>query len=346
VGNWSRYGHILQGRYLDFGNPSALSGQVVSNGVGPTPSGTLLSVFGGAYSAISPAIARPYTDEISFGAQENLLLHRIAASVRFFRRDDHHLIGLENTGVPVSDYTPVQIVDPGYEGIPNSPGGQLLTLYNEDPAALGHDFLLLTNPNGLRSSFKGVEARFAARVRSAFEFSASFTASKTLATTSPGNSPFQNDTGFVGTLGINPNTLLFDQGVTYFDHTFTAKVTGYYSAPHGFYLAVVAPYFDGSPFGRLLFVNGFNQGPFFVRATPTGHPGGFQTQHDATIDVRLARDTRLPRGTLSSYVDVFNVMNWNSDTEESALTGPGFMLRIPLAIQAPRTARLGLAWRF
>ena len=336
-GSWSRYGQLLQGLYLDYGNPSALGGEVFQKAAGSgVPPGTLLRVFGGSYSAISPNLARPYTDEITFGLQKTVP-NRWTASLRFFDRYDYHRIGLENTGVPFSDYTPVQETDPGND--------QVLTLYNEKPSALGHDFLLLTNPAGLHSSFQGFEIRYSAHVHS-IQFSASFTASQAMASTSPGNSPFENDTGFVGSLGTNPNTLLFAQGRTYFDRAFTAKVSAYYQAPHGFYLAMVAPYFDGAPFGRLLFVDGFNQGPFFVRATPVGEPGGFRTEHNATIDVRLARDFHLPLGVLTGYADVFNIMNWNSSTEESALTGPDFALRVPLAIEAPRTIRLGIAWKF
>jgi hypothetical protein len=351
-GSWSRYGHLLQGRYLDLGNPAALGGQVYawqdSDGDGvaqPQEVGPLLRRFGGPYSAVARNIARPYTDEISFGLQENLG-NRLTAYVRFFRRDDHRLIAVANTGVPFSDYTPVQYTDPGNDGIYGTGDDQVLTLYNEKPSALGNDFLLLTNPAGLHASYKGVQFLVAARVRNSWEFSVNFTAGQTLARTSPGNSPFQNDTGFVGTLGIDPNTLVMSQGRTYFDRGFMSKVTAHYNAPYGFYVATVATWFDGAPFGRLLFVNGFNQGPFFVRATPVGHPGGFQTQLNATIDVRLARDFRLPRGTLSGYFDVFNIMNWNSNTQESDLTGPAFLSRVPLSVEPPRTVRLGVAWHF
>jgi len=185
-----------------------------------------------------------------------------------------------------------------------------------------------------------------AHLRNSWEFSASFSAEQTMARTSPGNSPFQNDTGFVGSLGVDPNTLVMSQGRTYFDRAYMGKITAYYAAPHGFYLAAVATYFDGAPFGRLLFVNGFNQGPFFVRATPVGHPGGFQTQLNSTLDVRLARDFRLRRGAFSCYLDVFNILNLNSNTREADLTGPAFVLRVPLAVEMPRTARLGVAWNF
>jgi hypothetical protein len=350
-GSWSRYGHLLQGRYLDFGNPAALGAQVFawqdSNRDGivqPQEVGQLLRVFGGPYSAVDRNIGRPYTDEISFGVQENLG-NRLTAYVRFFRRDDHRLIALENTGVPFSDYTPVQYTDPGNDGTYGTADDQILTLYNEKPSALGHDFLLLTNP-GLHASYEGTQVLVMARVRKSWEFSVNFTAGKTAARTAPGNNPFQDDTGFIGTLGIDPNTLVMSQGRTYFDRGYMGKITAYYAAPHGFYLAAVASYFDGAPFARLLFLNGFNQGPFFVKATPVGHPGGFQTQLNATVDVRLARDFHLERSTLSAYLDVFNIMNWNSNTRESALTSPDFILRVPLAVEAPRTVRLGLAWHF
>jgi hypothetical protein len=350
-GSWSRYGQLLQGRYLDFGNPAALGAQVFSwhdsNGDGvaqPQEVGPLLRVFGGPYSAVAQNIARPFTDEISFGVQENLGNH-LTAYVRFFRRDDHRLIAQENTGVPFSQYTPVQYSDPGNDGIFGTADDQVLTLYNEKPSALGHDFLVLTNP-GLRATYLGAQFFVMVRVRKSFEFSANFTPGKTSARTAPGNNPFQDDTGFVGTLGMDPNTLVMSQGRTYFDRGYMGKITAYYAAPHGFYFATVVSYFDGAPFARLLFVNGFNQGPFFVKATPVGHPSGFQTQLNATIDVRLARDFHLERSTLSAYLDVFNIMNWNSNTQESALTGPDFILRVPLSVEAPRTIRLGVAWHF
>ena len=350
-GSWSRYGHLLQGRYLDYGNAAALGEQVYAwhdlNGDGiaqPQEIGQLLRVGGGPNSAIASNLARPFTDEISIGAQQNVN-DRITAYVRFFRRDDHRLIALENTGVPFSQYTPVQYPDPGNDGIPGTADDQVLTLYNENQSGLGHDFLLLTN-TGPHASYKGFQALVLLRLTPSWQFAANFTAGQTLAHTSPGNSPLQNDTGVVNTLAIDPNTLVMSPGRTYFDRGYMGKITAYYAAPRGFYLSAVATYFDGTPFGRLLFVNGFNQGPFFVRATPAGHPGGFQTQLNATIDLRFAHDFRLSKGSLSGYLDVFNLMNWNSNTQESALTGPAFLLRVPLAVEAPRTFRLGAAWRF
>jgi hypothetical protein len=349
-GSWSRYGHLLQGRYFDFGNPAALGAEVFRwhdlNGDGMAQSqeiGSRLRRLGGPSAQIDPGIVRPYTNEISFGLEQNIS-NRLTASLRFFRRDDHRLIGLENLGVPFSDYLPVQYPDPGNDGIIGTADDNILTLYNEKPSALGHDFLLLTN-SGESASYKGFDA-FVQLIWKSLQVSADFTAGRTLAATGPGNSPFQNDTGFVGTLGVNPNTLVMSHGRTFFDRAYTGRITASYALPHAFYLATIATYFDGAPFGRLLFVNGFNQGPFFVRATPVGHPGGFQTEFNSSFDCRLARELHLKRGVLSGSVDVFNMLNVNSNTQETDLTGPAFLQRKPLAVEAPRTIRLALAWSF
>jgi hypothetical protein len=350
--SWSRYGHVLQGRYLDFGNPEALGGQVsewsdVNSDltVQPGEIPTLLRRFGGPYSAIDRGLTRPITDEVSVGLDQHFGLG-FRAGVRFFRRDTRHRIALSNIGVPAAEYTAVQVLDPGNDGVPGTADDQLLTLYNRNPDALGQDFLLLTNPPGLHASFKGFEIRLVKPLLDVWEFTASFTAMRSLAATNPGNSVFENDTGFVGALGTDPNTFIMAASRTYFDRAFIGKATGYYCAPKGFQVGFVAKYYDGLPFGRLLFVDGFNQGPFFVRATPRAHPGGFQTQFNFTLDTRAAREFRLRRGTLSAYLDFFNVLNLDKNTLEADLTGPSFESRVPLAIQAPRAARLGIEWRF
>jgi hypothetical protein len=350
--SWSRYGHVLQGRYLDFGNPAALGGQVFQWGdvnsdlaVQPGEISTLLRRFGGPYSAMDRGLARPFTDEVSVGLDQEFG-SGFRAGVRFFRRDTHRRVALTNIGVPVADYTMVNFSDPGNDGVPGTADDQTLTLYNRNPDALGQDFLLLTNPRGLDASFKGLEIRLVKPLLDVWEFTASFTVMQTLAATNPGNSVLENDTGFVGALGTDPNTFVMATSRTYFDRAFVGKATGYYFAPKGFRLGFVAKYYDGLPFGRLLLVDGFNQGPFFVRATPRAHPGGFQTQFNFTLDTRVAREFRLRRGTLSGYLDLFNVLNQDKNTLEADLTGPSFESRVPLAIQAPRAARLGIEWRF
>jgi hypothetical protein len=348
--SWSRYGHVLQGRYFDFGDPNAIGGQVFRwtdlnhDGIAQTTEiGQLLERFGGPYSEVNTRLSRPFTDEITFGAEKNIGAGFTIAA-RFFRRDDHRLIAIDNIGVPISAYTPQQVLDPGDDDIIGTADDQTLTLYNRLPSFLGKDFLTLTN--SYHAHYKGFEVRLNKRLTRNWEFSGSYTAGETHAFTSTGNQPFQNDTGSLWTLASDPNTLVNDPTRTAFDHSYTGKTAAYYAGPRHLEFALVASYFDGYPFGRLLLVNGFNQGPFYVRATPVNHPGGYQTEMNTTLDLRVARQFPLSRGAITAFLDVFNTLNVNSNTRELDLTGPTFHERVPVSVEPPRTARLGVQWKF
>jgi len=314
--------------------------------------GRLLRVFGGPYSAVDKNLRRPFTDEITVGMAKQFG-ERFVARVRFFRRDDRHLVAIVNAGVPFSSYLPTLVIDPGNDGILGTADDQSLTLFNRKPSALGKDFFVLTNPPGYRGSDKGFEIEMLKLFARHWEAAVNFTAMHAAAPTNPGNGVLQNDPGFIITdqsvfdaSNADPNTLLFAMGRTYFDRGFTGKLTAYYEAPYGVRLGVVARYYDGLVFGRLLFVNGFEQGPFFVRATARGDFGAFRTEFNSTLDLRVARAFGIKRSKVSLGLDVFNLLNLNKNTLESDLTSPKFANRIPLAIQAPRIIRLGLSWEF
>jgi len=358
-GGFARYGHPFQGRYLDFGDAAALGGQVFqwqdANGdrqVQPPEMVRLLRVFGGPYSAVDKNLRRPLTDEITVEVTKQVRDHFVT-HIRFFRRDDRHLVAIVNSGVPFSSYVPTLVIDPGDDGIPGTPDDRSLTLFNRKPSTLGKDFFVLSNPPGYRGSDKGLEIEILKLFAHHWQAAVNFTAMHASYPTNPGNGVCQNDPGFIITdqsvfaaSNADPNTLLFANGRTYFDRGFMGKLSAYYEAPYGVQLGVVARYYDGLVFGRLLFVNGFEQGPFFVRATARGDFGAFRTQFNSTLDLRIARTFGIKRSKVSLSLDVFNLLNMNKNTLESDLTSPTFAKRIPLAIQAPRTTRLGLGWEF
>jgi hypothetical protein len=357
--SFARYGHLLQGRYLDFGNSAALGGQVYewhdANGDRQVESpevAQLLRVFGGPYSAIDKNIRRPLTDEFAL-VLEKQFGQRFVARVSFFRRDARRLVEIFNAGVPPWSYLPTVVIDPGNDGVAGTADDQRLLLFNRQPAALGKDFFVLTNPPGYRASYKGFEIEALKHFSRHWEATGSFAAMHSSAPTNPGNSVFQNDPEYLITdmsifaaLNADPNTLLFATGRSFFDRGFTGKLSGYYQGPHGLEVGAVAKYYDGLPFGRILFVPGFNQGPFFVRATPPADFGAFRTQFNSTLDLRVAQTFALRRGNISFDLDVFNLLNLNKNTLEADLTGPTFEKRVPLAIQSPRTFRVGVEWRF
>ena len=345
----------LAGRYLDYGNPNSLGGNVYQwndlNGDGwfePGEQGALLARFGGPYSSISPSLRRPYADEWNLGAEMPLPLSTLA-SIHLFRRDEKDRIAAIDTGVTPQDFTPVTILDPGPDGIPGTFDDQQLTVYAQNPATLGHDHYLLTNPPGLRTLNSGVNAQLRTAWRG-ITVSASFVAEKSYGPTNPGNAIFENDPGVVGALFSDPNTDINATGRAFTDRAFTGKIEALYRLPTrwgGVQISTVADYTDGLAFARMLLVTGLPQGPFLVATTPRGSPGGGnRAEHVQNWNLRLSREWPLAFGRIAAAADLLNVTNADLAIQQADLTGPTFNSRLPIAIEPPRFMRFEVRYRF
>ena len=345
----------LAGRYLDYGNPNSLGGSVYQwndlNGDGwfePGEQGALLARFGGPYSSISPTLRRPYADEWNLGAEMPLPLSTLA-SIHLFRRDEKDRIAAIDTGVTPQDFTPVTILDPGPDGIPGTFDDQQLTVYAQNPATLGHDRYLLTNPPGLRTLNSGVNAQLRTAWRG-ITVSASFVAEKSYGPTNPGNAIFENDPGVVGALFSDPNAQINSTGRAFTDRAFTGKIEALYRLPTrwgGVQISTVADYTDGLAFARMLLVTGLPQGPFLVATTPRGSPGGGnRAEHVQNWNLRLSREWPLAFGRIAAAADLLNVTNADLAIQQADLTGPTFNSRLPIAIEPPRFMRFEVRYRF
>jgi len=304
--------------------------------------------FGGPYSSISPALRRPYSDEINLG-MEVPLARRTVASVYLFRRDDKNRIAAIDTGVPAQAFTPVSILDPGPDGLPGTFDDQRLTVYAQNPATLGQDRYLLTNPPGLRMLNTGMVAEAGTQWRQLI-LHASFVAEKSYGPTNAGDAVFENDAGVIGTLFLDPNTAINATGRTFVDRAYVGKLQATYRLPSswgGLEFANVADYMDGLVFARELLVTGLPQGPFVVTTTPRGSPGGGnRAQYVINWNLRLSRAFELPAGRFRALVDVLNVTNAAQRLQENDLSSPSFNLRLPVSIQPPRFVRISLRYEF
>jgi hypothetical protein len=345
----------LAGRYLDFGNPNSLGGSVLqwtasdpNSSFQPGDQGCLLRRFGGPYSAISPTLRRPYSDEFDIGA-EFPLASRSVASIHLFRRDDKDRIAAIDTGVPAQAFAPVPILDPGPDGIPGTFDDQRLTVYAQNPATFGQDRYLLTNPAGLRMLNTGLLAEAGTNWRRLM-LRASFVGEKSYGLTNPGDAVYENDPGVIGTLFLDPNTTINAAGRGFLDRAYVGKIQAAYRLPSawgGIELGSVTNYMDGLPFARQLLVTGLPQGPFLVATTVRGSlGGGNRAQHVINWDLRLSRQFELAVGRFSVSADIFNVTNAGQRLQEDDLSGPSFNLRLPVAIQPPRFAVVGLRYEF
>jgi hypothetical protein len=352
---WFRLLSPLAGRYLDYGNPNSLGGSQYqwtdSNGDGwfqQGEQGVLLMRFGGPYSAIDPSLRRPYADEIHMGA-EMPFAHTAVAGIRLFRRDEKRRIAAIDTGVPARDYTPLVVTDPGPDGIPGTFDDRQLTVWNQNPATLGQDRYLLTNPAGLHMLNTGLVAEAGSAWRGV-TLRASFVAEKSYGPTNPGNAVFENDSGVMGALFLDPNTAINAANRTFMDRAFVGKLQAVYRLPAalgGLQLASIAAYTDGLVFARELLVTGLAQGPTLVAATVRGSPeGGNRAQYFLNWNLRVGRDFRVPFGNLAATADLMNVTNAGNGIQQSDVTGPNFNLRLPVALQPARYLRLGLRLDF
>ena len=354
-GTYFRLYAPLAGRYLDFGNPNGLGGSayqwIASNSNGPfqpSEQGSLLLRFGGLYSSISPSLRRPYSDEFDIGAAFPVA-RRTVASIHLFRRDDKDRIAAIDAGVPPQAFTPVSILDPGPDGIPGTFDDQRLTVYAQNPATLGQDRYLLTNPAGLQMLNTGLLAEAGTEWRR-LTLHASFVAEKSYGPTNPGDAVYENDPGVIGALFLDPNTAIHATSRSFVDRAYVGKIQASYRLPSawgGVDVASVADYMDGLVFARQLLVTGLPQGPFLVATTVRGSPeGGNRAQYVVNWNLRLSRQFGLPVGKFAVSADILNVSNAGQRLQEDDLSGPSFNLRFPVAIQPPRLVRLGFRYEF
>ena len=338
-GTYFRLYAPLAGRYLDFGNPNSLGGSeyqwIDRNGDGlfePGEIGALLMRFGGPYSSIAPSLGRPYADEFDIGATLRLAA-RSSADIHLFRRDDKNRLADIDVGIPASAYTPVTVAPQ-------------LTVYSQNPATFGQDRYELLNSPGLREQYTGFVAELSSEWRR-LTAHASFVAEKSYGPTNPGDAAIENDPGVVGALFIDPNATINVSNRDFMDRAYVGKLQATYRLPGRIEIASVINYLDGLVFAQQLLVTGLAQGPIVVGETVRGSPeGGNRAEHVLNWNARAERGFPMARGRIVAAVDLFNVTNAAHRIQESDVSSAEFLLRLPVAIQEPRSARFSLRYEF
>ena len=347
----ARYYFNLPLNYLAYGNPGAPGGSVYAwhdlNGdlsFQPGERGTLLRKEGPLYSEIDPGLKRPYTDEYAIS-----IVHDFGAGWIFtlggFLRETRNLVETVNIGVLPGDYFSTSFYDEGDDRIPGTADDLTFSLSNQNPATLGRDHFLLSNPDAQSrvSRYRGVDLSLVKRYGSFFTFFISLTAMEAIGTTSPGNTEWENDDGVIGLLYDNPNASVNARGRLRFDRAYTGRIGLSVKAPFGTRLGAVVKYYDGQPFARKIIVQGFNQGPFYIMAHPRGVS---RTEFNMTVDVRLEKEFRWDKGAVRFIIDGFNIFNHNLATQENEWTGPDYPRRFATEIQSPRVFRVGVNFEF
>jgi hypothetical protein len=306
--------------------------------------GLLTRVEGSSFTRPDSALKQPYAHEVDLEASQELP-GKLVLSLHAFRRVEHQVLALVNTGVPSSAYDAVAVFDPGNDGASQTGDEAWVVAYNQHPGTLGQDTYVLTNPSDASGFSEGYEARVA-YTRARLQWELAFTQYRAVARTAPGNGPRQNDWSVLAVIN-DPNESINAYGSTFFDRGLGARFWGTWQPGWNIRFSWITSYLDGAPYGRILPVDGLNQGLIGILATRRG-PGdgsvsdGKRTVHNITTDLRLLRGFRLSRGRLDATLDVFNVFNVAHALQEADVTSPNHLWRIPLSFQTPRSLQVGL----
>jgi hypothetical protein len=310
----------------------------------------ILKVYGAPYSRLDPDLRNPHMNEASLGFSSEII-SGVSIQLFGFRRTEKNLISLVNEGVPFSSYIPVQVWDPGPDGdLYGGADGRLVTAYNQDPATLGEDRYILTNPEGHTGSSEGFELKLGF-VFGKFQAEASVMRYREVAATAPGMLATENDTSALLGVFDDPNKAILARASTYFDRGTVGRLWAIYDLFWGIHCSAIISYQDGLPFGRYLPISGFNQGVFGVlmRQRGPGEPGstgGYMTTHYRNLDLRISKDIAWSSGRLSAVVDIFNIENRAGSLLQTDVTAPTHLWRIPLRFQTPRSIQLGVHYRW
>jgi hypothetical protein len=347
IGGYSRYHPQLSLDLLAFGDPGEPWAQVHrwtdANGnraFEASELGTLIARSGRnrEIAAIDSSLRSPYIDEWALGVERRLGRSMLRGTA--ILRRERALLGSLNTGVPVSSYRELKILDQG-ENWHGAEDDRLLSIYDRLPGSFGLDRFLLTNPERVDGRYKGVELEWAYSGSRLHMLVGAMAYQTHMMGGNRGFRVAENDQGILGERFESPNAASYSLGSVFFDRSYVLKWSTSYDAPHDLHFGVVGRYMDGQPFSRLVLAPDLAQGPELVPAYRTGRT---RFTFLATIDVRLEKGLTLGRRRAAFTLDVFNLTNRSNEFEEDTISGPNF--RRTTAVEPPRTLRFGVRFDF
>jgi hypothetical protein len=277
----------------------------------------------------------PVSDEWTLGLDYRFTPDSILRGTMVVRRQQH-LVGSVNTGVPLSAYRVYTVPDIGSdEGGPQD--DQILSIYERLPASFGQDQFLLTNPDGARVEYDGIEITYEL-TSSRWWMLFGATAYRAIGSGGDlGAGPVENDPLVIGARYEQPNAAFNAPGRLFGDRAYVGKWSGTYRAPGDLRLAATVRYQDGQPFTRMVIAPDHPGGPEMVQAYLVGKT---RFTYTGTIDARIEKGFSFGDRRMAVRLDLFNLSNHRNEVDEDVVGGPAF--RRSTIVQPPRTLRLGV----
>jgi hypothetical protein len=341
--------HALQGTALsEFANPNGLLSLTFPwndlNGDKIPQQNEWLTSGGGPVNSsggfqIDRNASRPYSMEVSAG-YEKQLWHDLRIGATYYYRTKKNLLGLVNTAVLPSDYTPITTLND--EPIVNGLTGQPLTLFSQNK--LQFNFVVTNIPKLDDNAYHGVEFTAVKRLSRKWQLLSGFTVQRQKGAFGSGFADF----AFADNFNDPNNDINRKNNYLNSDATYIFKLDSTYELPWKIGTSANFQHYTGFPIRpNELFVGPeLAQQSVSVALAPAGvHRLPSVNQ----LNLRLSREfTFNDRWHLIPTVDFFNVTNAQTIVSEFTQFSPpdgGAYLKPSLAIN-PFVTRFGLRFTF
>ncbi len=304
--------------------------------------GALQARAGGLVTSMDPDMRRPYTDELIFSIEHELVQGlKVSADVSWRRERD--LFGNQEVGIPADAFQPVIRPENGPDGVAGTSDDKTITVYNQSASTIGQNRFLVTNSPLLDQDHKGFQMSVTKRFSSNWQMLVSYAYGQTRAKADA---------------FANPNQLINTEGPVFFDRPHTFKLSGTYILPGAIEFGLNFRTQSGVQLTRTA-TFALNQGTVTVNVDPRGSS---KLDMLTTLDARLARTFKLGGAReLEVIVDGYNLMNANTVWDARTLSTvsnfrpagnpaatpvakPTYLS--PLSLLGPRIFRVGAAFRF
>ncbi|HEV7519421.1 MAG TPA: TonB-dependent receptor [Thermoanaerobaculia bacterium] len=341
-----RYYEAVAAQFYYWVDPNAFEAGEIRN-IFPDGTSEHVADLAGGHYAIDSNVRQPYLDQVIFGIDRELVPGLTFSGTLVYRENKDFVETVSRDGQFVPVTGEVGMFDPKTRTYVGT--GQRVTLY--DYLNPGTDTLIVTNPSGLKRTYKGAILSLTRRFRDNWQFVGSYVYSKTRGNFDNHPTNAGGDPGGPGPFLDTPNSLVNAEGRLTHDQTHQVKLQGTYNIPK-IHLSLSGnyTYYTGDTWTPLttclLQSDGtchqFPQGTVRYFAEPRGSrrlPAWNQ------IDLRAEWQLPIAQGNAGLILDVFNATNQGIALSVSNREGLSSFGR-PLTYATPRNYRLGLRYVF
>jgi hypothetical protein len=270
----------------------------------------------------------PVSNEYTFELQQQLPGDMVA-SFGFTHRETRRNIGPRNMAVPSSSYIPLQVTERN--------SGQVVTVYNQDPALRGKFDYLWDNVPEYDSNYNGADLTLNKRMSHHFLFTGGASWGKTVGdiyALTNGTSPDLN----------NPNNT-FRRGFFGNDVPFSLRLSGSYELPRALFASATLQHNTGFP--ELTTVSVGTNTVALTQGTQTlvvAERGNTRLPSVNSLDVSVRRPFKVGSASIEPRIDFYNMLNAATILGRIAQLGPTYG-RVN-SIQRGRLIKLGFNLEF